>query len=274
MSELVRPPSSGQVARPSAREKAGASSAGTTFDQPYTFDWFGLPAAITSVVADGNVEVAACELADDDQSVRRRRDTGEYWQPATIWRATRVGVTLIRLRRTLRMVAPKRFAATGQQQLDHAEFFAARETPGRRRGVVDEQAGATGHGPVTSVDGGFPDTIDYLPAPVKAELKALVPNPTFTHGTFLQYPSVQSGLPHRQTIRLLRLDAPRRRAVVITAFREVDLLPTGCSATRAQRILSQLNWDVTRYSYTLTDPRRLEEQGRTVGRGAPRPELR
>lgn len=111
--------------------------------------------------------------------------------------------------------------------------------------------------------------VEYLPAPVWAELKMLVRQPTYEHSSFLQWRSGTPERPYKHTLRLLRMDA--QRAVVVVAVREATTLPSGCTAAQAQAIVAGLSWDVIRYSYALCAVQGATGKGAV--RGTVRPQL-
>lgn len=249
---------------------AGRSAAEVVFAGTYAFTWENLPADVRSAVVDADAPVAACDIDDSEATVRRRRDSGEYFQPVTVWRATRAGVSLIRLRHRLRAAAAKKYTKTGVMDLDAVKFWPAAETPNRRTGVIGDASTSSVGSSDGSSDPSSGDNLDYLPGPVIGEVRALIPDPIYTHSTFLQYSS-HDDRPYRHLLRLLRMD--NHQAVVVTAERKADVLPTGCTVAQAQHAVAALPWTVTRYLYRLAAPQQYDGRGRAIV-GQPRSELR
>lgn len=238
---------------------AGRSTDEMDFSGSYSFDWSQLPRPIRSSVPDQDASVAACDIDESVRTVRRRRQTHEFYQPVTIWRATRAGISLIRLRRTLRPAGTKSYQPTGELQLDDVDHRPAASNPRLRRGeVTDSPRSAADRGAEPLVD--EVDFIDYLPGAVRAEVEALVPGPTYRHGNLVQYST--DGKPHRQLLRMIRMREDA--AVVVVAERALEFVPTDAGPDRVRRMLATLPWTVARYAYEL-GPRHMSSSGQAGG---------
>jgi hypothetical protein len=210
--------------------------------------WSDLPDDVVRAAARLDGPLAAAEVDVEDQRVRHR--DGAYFQNQIAWRATRRGITLVRLRKPLRRLDGKKFTSAGPVMVQTVEEYPAPRPPSRRQATMLSRTSETG--PDTNATGGNRDrgleTLAYLPGPVQAEALAAISAVSFSHGNLWQYYN-NDGIPVRHEANIIRFGAGR--AVVISATKEVDMLPVGVTPEQAQSQVAALPWSITRYLYEL-----------------------
>lgn len=252
-SGLVRRTSGSGLSTPGAGASLGPgeqSTAGVDFSGGAYF-WDDLPAGVADAATRLDGPVAAEEIDPGDQRVRHR--DGAYWQNQTAWRATRAGITILRLRKPLRRLDGKKFTPAGPVMVHQVEEYPAAKPPTRRQASMPttptRSAAATGQGGgADRTDDRGLEMLGYLPSQVQTETLRAISNVTYSHGNLWQHYTAER-LPIKHEISLIRLGGGK--AVVITAVKEADMLPAGATAEQAQARVVAAPWAITRYLYEL-----------------------
>lgn len=258
MSEIVQ-----RSAQPLSPSQGMRSTAQTSFTQRVV-TWDDLPAAVRATVPDAMSTQAAAMVDAASRTVRRDRATGQCFTPWIAWRASRQGVTLLRLRSLLAAAGPRTYRPTGQLVTHEIVHYAGADVPRRRRGTVAVPSSVSTHGHdarSTPVQDSAEHALSFLPTAVQLQAHRDVPTCTQGVGEIIQYS--HGDLPYRQRVALLRLSDDR--ALVLVAERECEGV-----VDDPARFMAGVSWNVTQYLYEIRSAGRAINPGNASGVLRPR----
>lgn len=268
MSGIARRASAARLTTPGSLPGMGPaeqSTAGVEFSGNGS-QWADLPADVVRAATRLDGPLAAAEVDIEDKRVRHR--DGVYFQNQVAWRATRGGITIVRLRKPLRRLDGEKFTPAGPVTVQTVEEYPALTLPSRRQATLPTTTNEPS--PDTNATGGKRDrrleTLAYLPGPVQTEALTAISAVSFSHGNLWQYDN-GDGFPVRHVANLIRFGGGK--AVVISAIKEVDMFPAGVTREQAQSRVAARPWSITRYLYELEDTSggTDTQQGMTGGPG-------